>query len=281
MSINGGAMASYTPTTTCNDLATRLADEFARSDLTSQIQKEINTAILFYASRQMWGTEGSWVTNTVAGQRLYSVASNFRSIDSAIASYNSGNYQYPIIPKTWDYIVSIDFGLANFNSYPQYVAYQANQFRFYPPTLGSGTITIYGQVDQLPLVFNQTALWAANTTYATSAYVVDSNNGIQQVTAGGGGASGSSAPVWATALNGTTTDNALTWTLVGCLSNFWTTEAEELIRGRAGKRLALNYTNDDKNANEYAQLENDAYLKLKKDNISRGISSHKVTPTSW
>lgn len=274
-------MASYTPTTTCNDLATRIADELSRSDLTSQIQKEINSAILHYSGRQLWGTEGSWTSNTTAGTRYYPVAVNFRSIDSAIASYNAGNYQYPIIPKTWDYIASIDFGLANFNSYPQYVAYQANQFRFYPPTLGSGTITIYGQVDQLPLVFNQTTAWAANTTYATSAQVVDSNNGIQQVTAGGGGSSGGSAPTWATTLNSTTTDNALTWTLVGTLENWWTTEAESLVRNRALSQLYAHYIKDPEQAQTYAALEGQSYLRFKKDNISRGVSSHKVTPTQW
>lgn len=274
-------MASYTPTTTCNDLATRIADELSRTDLTSQIQLEINSAILHYSGRQLWGTEGSWTTSTVAGQRYYSVASNFRSIDSAIASYNSGNYQYPIIPKTWNYIASIDFGLANFNSYPQYFAYQSNQFRFYPPTLGAGTITVYGQVDQLPLVFNQTTAWVANTTYATSAYVVDSNNGIQQVTAGGGGQSGSSAPTWATTLNSTTTDNALTWTLVGTLENFWTTEAEPLIRSRALSQIYARYIKDVEQATGYAELERLGYLRLKKDDISRGVSSHKVTPTQW
>ena len=274
-------MASYTPTTTCNDLASRIADELSRTDLTSQIQLEINSAILFYASREFWGTEGSWSTSTVAGQRLYAVDVTFRSISSAIASYNSGNYQYPILPRTFEYIQAIDFGLANFNSYPQYFAYQSNEFRFYPPTLGSGTITVYGQVNQLPLVFGQTTAWAANTTYAANAYVVDSNNNIQQVSAGGGGQSGSSAPTWATTLNSTTTDNALTWTLVGTLENFWTTEAEPLIRSRALSQLYARYIKDTEQAETQATLETQSYLRLKKDNISRGVSSHSVRPTTW
>lgn len=274
-------MASYTPTTTCNNLASRIADELARTDLTSQIQLEINSAILHYASRQLWGTEGSWTISTVAGQRLYSVASNFRSIDSAIASYNSGNYQYPIIAKTWAYILSIDFGLANFNSYPQYFAYQGNQFRFYPPTLGSGTITVYGQVDQSPLVFGQTTAWTANTAFAASAYCVDANNGIQQVSAGGGGQSGSSAPTWATTLNSTTTDGALTWTLVGTLENFWTTEAEGLIRNRTLSQLYYRYIMDESRGQRYENEETKSYLRLKKDDISRGVSSHRVTATTW
>jgi|SRR5690348_14629649 len=262
-------------------MATRIADELARSDLSSQIQLEINSAILYYASRQLWGTEGSWTTSTVSGQRLYTPAVNFRSIDRIVASYNSGNWQFPVEARTFDFITEIDFGLANYSAYPQYFCYQSNQIRFYPPTFPNGTIYVYGQVDQLPLVFGQTTAWAANTTYATSAYVVDSNNGIQQVTAGGGGQSGSSAPTWATSLNATTTDNALTWTLVGTSENFWTTEAEELIRGRAGNRICLNYIKDAEKASYYADLEKSAYLKLKRDNISRGVSSHRVRPTTW
>lgn len=281
MSINGGAMASYTPTTTCNDLAIRIADELSRSDLTSQIQKEINSAILHYSGRQLWGTEGSWTSNTTAGTRYYSVAVNFRSIDSAIASYNSGNYQYPIIPKTWNYIASIDFGLANFNSYPQYFAYQSNQFRFYPPTLGSGTITVYGQVDQLPLVFNQTTAWPANTSVSsvTPTIILDSNNNIQTCTTSG--TTGGSAPTWSSTLNATTTDNTAVWTCTGTAENWWTTEAESLIRSRAISQLYARYIKDMEQAESYATLENQSYLRFKKDNISRGVSSHKVTPTQW
>lgn len=274
-------MASYTPTTTCNDLATRIADEISRTDLTSQIQKEINSAILHYSGRQLWGTEGSWTSNTTAGTRYYSVAVNFRSIDSAIASYNSGNYQYPIIPKTWAYIASIDFGLANFNSYPQYFAYQSNQFRFYPPTLGAGTITVYGQVDQLPLVFNQTTVWPANTSVSsvTPTIILDSNNNIQTCTTSG--TTGGSAPTWSSTLNATTTDNTAVWTCTGTAENWWTTEAESLIRNRSLSQIYARYIKDIEQAESYAALENQSYLRFKKDNISRGVSSHKVTPTQW
>jgi hypothetical protein len=247
--------------------------------LTSQIQLEINSAILFYASREFWGTEGSWSTSTVAGQRLYAVDVTFRSISSAIASYNSGNYQYPILPRTFEYIQAIDFGLANFNSYPQYFAYQSNEFRFYPPTLGSGTITVFGQVNQLPLVFSQTNIWVANTVYAALAYVVDTNNNIWQTTAGG--TSGSSAPTWTTALNDTVTDNSVTWKLVGTLENFWTTEAEPLIRSRTLSQLYARYIKDQEQAEIQESLETQSYLRLKKDNISRGVSSHSVRPTTW
>lgn len=272
-------MASYTPTTTCNDLATRIADELARTDLTSQIRLEINSAILFYASREMWGTEGSWSTSTVAGQRLYDVAVNFRSISSAIASYNSSNYQYPILPRTFEFIQSIDFGLSNFNSYPQYYAYQGNQFRFYPPTLGSGTITVYGQLDELPLVFSQTTAWASGHAYTSGDYILDSNNNVQICTVSG--TSDSTEPTWATTLNTTTTDNTVTWSVAGTAENFWTTEAEELIRQRAKSQLCYNYVLDDERGDRYAVLERLAYQKMKGDNIVRGVSSGQVRPTQW
>jgi hypothetical protein len=55
------------------------------------------------------------------------------------------------------------------------------------------------------------AAWQAAHTYATNATILDPAGHIQKVTGGGGGASGSSIPVFNDS-GGTTTDGALTWT---------------------------------------------------------------------
>ena len=57
--------------------------------------------------------------------------------------------------------------------------------------------------------------WTAVTTYATFAVILDSNQNLQFVSNGGGGASGAAAPVWNAAVGGTTTDGALTWRNIG------------------------------------------------------------------
>lgn len=57
--------------------------------------------------------------------------------------------------------------------------------------------------------------WFGTTKFYTYQCVLDSNQNLQVLTVGGGGASGGSAPAWATTIGATTTDGALTWTCVG------------------------------------------------------------------
>jgi hypothetical protein len=57
--------------------------------------------------------------------------------------------------------------------------------------------------------------WQATHTYNNGDTITDSNGNQQAVTAGGGGMSGGSVPTWAITVGSTTTDGALTWTLIG------------------------------------------------------------------
>lgn len=54
--------------------------------------------------------------------------------------------------------------------------------------------------------------WAAATSYALGALIVDSNGNLQRCTTAG--QSGAAAPAWASAIGATTTDGSVTWTLV-------------------------------------------------------------------
>jgi hypothetical protein len=56
--------------------------------------------------------------------------------------------------------------------------------------------------------------WASSTTYAAGSYIIDSNNNVEYTAAGGRSKSGSH-PTWNTTKNGTTTDNAATWSMIG------------------------------------------------------------------
>jgi hypothetical protein len=71
----------------------------------------------------------------------------------------------------------------------------------------------------LPIVAgSNAAIWTASTAEVAGNLIQDSNGNIQQVaTVTGDALTGGSAPTWATALNTTTTDNHVTWTLV-CLA---------------------------------------------------------------
>ena len=56
----------------------------------------------------------------------------------------------------------------------------------------------------------ETPAWAANTSYALGAKIVDANGNVEQVTTAG--TSGASAPSWNATIGGTTTDGTATWT---------------------------------------------------------------------
>jgi hypothetical protein len=59
------------------DMKTRIADELARGDLTSQIASAIGDAIAFYQDKRFWFNESRDVVfNTVAGQQWYGAADN-------------------------------------------------------------------------------------------------------------------------------------------------------------------------------------------------------------
>jgi len=57
-----------------------------------------------------------------------------------------------------------------------------------------------------------TPLWSASVVCTPGAMIVDGNGNIQRCTTAG--TSGVSAPTWATAINATTTDASVVWTLV-------------------------------------------------------------------
>lgn len=62
--------------------------------------------------------------------------------------------------------------------------------------------------------------------------------------------------------------------------NFWTTEAEELIRSRAKKDLAMSVMYDDQIAQASAAMENMAFKSLKAQTVKL-LSSNQLTPTAF
>jgi len=71
---------------------------------------------------------------------------------------------------------------------------------------------------------NPTGHWLANRSYPLGAQIIDSNGNFQSVQVAG--RAGTTAPVWATAVGGTTTENAgtviaLTWVMVAPVSTTW------------------------------------------------------------
>ena len=85
-------------------------------------------------------------------------------------------------------------------------------FRWPENRVVTGFLTTVGQQDYLLLY-----LWPANQILAAGSFVIDSASNIQKVTAGG--TTGGTIPSFNGTLNGTTTDNTVTWTNVGAIPN--------------------------------------------------------------
>lgn len=116
------------------DMQARIADELDRADLTSQIQKAINSAISFYARKNFFGTETGFTFSTVVGQEYYTVADapeieSSPYLDVLNININTGRIQ--MVRKSFEYIDAISF-LPTATGQPYLWAYYARKIRFYP-----------------------------------------------------------------------------------------------------------------------------------------------------
>ncbi len=139
------------------DMQTRLASEMARTDLTTEIQNEIQSAILFYTPQRFWFNEEKATIQCTNGERYYALPTDFQALDNLSAQVagtpSTGYaYSYRLKQRTEQYLSAIDFGTTNWAGYPQEFALYANQLRLYPPPLANVQLTLsYIQV-QPPLV---------------------------------------------------------------------------------------------------------------------------------
>ena len=257
------------------DLQARIADELSRNDLTTEIQNEIASAILWYQDERLPWTEASTAAfNTIEGQRYYTLPANFVAVTDVLSQIS--NYTYKLGPRTEQYIDRIDWGDVFWTSYPIVYSLWSGQIRLFPPPQGNLPVQVKGTIELLPLM-TATADWAASTVYALGATVYDSYNNVQQCTVAG--TSGSTPPAWPTAstpttgigsasiqpvLGATTTDGTVTWKLIGTLANAWTLQGEELIRRRAMKNLFAAIIRDQEMAQIMEKLEMDALARVRR-----------------
>lgn len=85
------------------------------------------------------------------------------------------------------------------------------------PLGGSGLGTTAIVVDNVADVVPR---WQASTAYALDTLIVDSNGNVQQCTTPGT-SRGSGRPTWNTTVESTTTDDAVTWTMLGPYKGSW------------------------------------------------------------
>lgn len=89
---------------TYGEVQSRIADEMARSDLTTQIQNAIQSAIAFYEKTMFWFKEAETTIATVVGQESYSTTfpSDFDEFIELTVTV-SGN-RYPMKEETYSWI---------------------------------------------------------------------------------------------------------------------------------------------------------------------------------
>lgn len=136
-------------TGTYGDMKTRIADELARSDLTSQIALAVLSSVKHYERRRFYFNEGRASTfSTVAGQEFYGSADladipNYLDIDTLRITISS-NSNYTLDPKTYEYLDEINVGGTTTRGQPVFYSNYAQQIRLYPVPDAVYTMRISG-----------------------------------------------------------------------------------------------------------------------------------------
>ncbi|HEY3645492.1 MAG TPA: hypothetical protein VGM16_09150 [Gammaproteobacteria bacterium] len=124
-------------------MQTAIAGELARSDLRTEIQREINNAISFYGNKAFWFNEASMAEiTTVQGQRYYPLPTNFASVLDVLSTL--GNYTYRLEPRTEQYLDQVDWGNDFWSGYPTDYSFWNGQIRLFPPPQGGLPVTVKG-----------------------------------------------------------------------------------------------------------------------------------------
>lgn len=136
---------------TLSTMKSRIADELARSDLTSQIADAIASAIERYQPDRFWFNESRAVTlTTSAGQSDYTTLSgdvtstaNLYSIDYMLLVIgNQSNCLCRMEPERIEYLL----GNGPNNNRPSDFAYYNQTIRLYPPPSDAWTVRIGGHI---------------------------------------------------------------------------------------------------------------------------------------
>lgn len=130
---------------TLGTMKTRIADEIARSDLTSQIALAIASAVQFYESRRFWflETEGSF--NTISSTDAYTTSnatflSTMIDDDSMTATVNGD--REPMVKLTFNQMQPLRLNTDPMGP-PRFWAYYRQRIYLHPVPDAAYTITVY------------------------------------------------------------------------------------------------------------------------------------------
>jgi hypothetical protein len=122
------------------DMRDRIASELNRSDLTTEIDRQINNAVRHYESTRMrWNEVRDWnVGTTSAGARYYSLTTDFLSMDT-LKVIRNGSY-VSLAEKPFRWIDERDTSDAPTQGVPTYYTIYADLLRVYPTADSSMTM---------------------------------------------------------------------------------------------------------------------------------------------
>ena len=133
--------------TTFGTMSDRIADELDRTDLTTQIQREIKSAIAYYDKHRFWFNEARNISfATVDGTEYYGSSAdsdipNLLFIDTLKIALNASD-KYDLERVPFQEIDSDSQGITLDEGKPVKYAYYAKQIRLYP--IPDASYSIYG-----------------------------------------------------------------------------------------------------------------------------------------
>lgn len=235
--------------TTYGDMVTRIGDELARSDLTSQIQGSVMRAIRFYERRRWWFNETRFTFSTISGQEYYSdvdagnrTISRLKLVDSATLLVSTVN-RYPINERSWDYINTISDTTTNYGQPEDFCLYGASSYGAVSPTIAVASgqlIRLYPIPDSQPYTIQIAGLITLLDQEGLGPYVYPA---------------------------GTTTD-------------VWSLDGEDLICCRAKWDVCSSYLKDMDAAQAAKAQETEALMSMNRINIMK-ISTQRVAASPF
>ena len=123
----------------------RIEDEILRTDINSNVQSAIKSAIQHYEHTRFWFTEGnnSGAVNTGSSNTAtYTISQEWIDIDSLTLTVNSNEYQ--LIERTADWFREINTNPATVTGIPTDYAFHDDAFWLYPSPNSAYPLIIYG-----------------------------------------------------------------------------------------------------------------------------------------
>lgn len=124
----------------------RIEDEILRTDINSNVQSAIKSAIKFYESHRFWFTEGNNGADSLtfgsSNTATYTLSAEWISIDSLTTTVASNEYQ--LIERTSDWYREINTNPTTVTGTPTDYAVHGDSLWIYPSPNSNYQYTIYG-----------------------------------------------------------------------------------------------------------------------------------------